>query len=79
MVGRYVTVVIPEEKKTLTLCEVEVYGTSVLGMWTSVLVFNLPRILNLPFSNVRIPQKYIKTTENLTVHYGIMYATTKFT
>jgi hypothetical protein len=33
VVGRYVTVVIPEEKKTLTLCEVEVYGTSVLGMW----------------------------------------------
>ncbi len=35
MVGRYVTVVIPGEKKTLTLCEVEVYGASVLGMWIS--------------------------------------------
>ncbi|CAB4045046.1 Hypothetical predicted protein, partial [Paramuricea clavata] len=30
VVGRYVTVVIPGEKKTLTLCEIEVYGTSVL-------------------------------------------------
>ncbi|CAB4032024.1 Hypothetical predicted protein, partial [Paramuricea clavata] len=27
VVGRYVTIVIPGEKKTLTLCEVEVYGT----------------------------------------------------
>jgi hypothetical protein len=35
VVGRYVTVVIPGEKKSLTLCEVEVYGTSVLGMWTT--------------------------------------------
>jgi hypothetical protein len=32
VIGRYVTVVIPGEKKTLTLCEIEVYGTSVLGM-----------------------------------------------
>ena len=35
MVGRYVTVVIPGESKILTLSEVEVYGASVLGMWTS--------------------------------------------
>ena len=33
MVGRYVTIVIPGEKKVLTLCEVEVYGVSVLGRW----------------------------------------------
>jgi hypothetical protein len=62
VVGRHVTVVLPGEKKILTLCEVEVYGTSVLGMWN-------PRILNLPFSNV--PQKCVKTTENLTVHYPL--------
>ena len=32
VIGRYVTIFIPGEKETLTLCEVEVYGTSVLGM-----------------------------------------------
>ena len=35
--GRYVTIVIPGSKKILTLCEVQVYGTSVLGkMYVSV-------------------------------------------
>ena len=35
--GRYVTIVIPGSKKVLTLCEVRVYGTSVLGkMFVSV-------------------------------------------
>ena len=29
--GRYVTIVIPGSKKVLTLCEVQVYGRSVLG------------------------------------------------
>ena len=32
VIGRYVTVFIPGKNKILTLCEVEVYGTSVLGM-----------------------------------------------
>ena len=32
VIGRYVTVFIPGEDKVLTLCEVEVYGTGVLGM-----------------------------------------------
>ena len=31
VVGRYVTIVLPGENKILTLCEVEVYGASVLG------------------------------------------------
>ena len=91
MVGRYVTVVIPEEKKTLTLCEVEVYGTSVLGMWRnptsqsishykgkSVQPSSDPEFAFFKCSNSS--KLYgIKTMENLTVHYGIMYATTKFT
>ena len=37
MTGRYVTIVIPGSNKYLTLCEVQVYGTSVLGkMYVSV-------------------------------------------
>ena len=32
VIGRYVTIFIPGDKKILTLCEVEVYGISVLGM-----------------------------------------------
>ena len=36
--GRYVTIVIPGSDKYLILCEVQVYGTSVLGkMYVSVL------------------------------------------
>ena len=31
LIGRYVTIVIPGAENILTLCEVEVYGTSVLG------------------------------------------------
>ena len=35
--GRYVTIVIPGSHKILTLCEVQVYGTNVLGkMFVSV-------------------------------------------
>ena len=44
MIGRYVTVVIPGEKKTLTLCEIEVYGTSVLGMSVEECLFYANRI-----------------------------------
>ena len=37
VIGRYVTIVIPGSQKILTLCEVQVYGTSVLGkMFVSV-------------------------------------------
>lgn len=28
MAGRYVNIIIPGQKKTLTVCEVEVYGTT---------------------------------------------------
>ena len=38
-------------------------------------MFNVPRTLNLPCSNV--PQKYVKTMGNVTVHYSIMYSTIK--
>jgi hypothetical protein len=38
-------------------------------------VFNVPRTLNLPCSNV--PQKYVKTMGNVIVHYSIMYSTIK--
>ncbi|XP_028402504.1 receptor-type tyrosine-protein phosphatase F-like [Dendronephthya gigantea] len=31
VVGRYVTILIPGDRKILTLCEVEVYGTGILG------------------------------------------------
>ena len=36
-----------------------------------------PQILILSFSNV--PHKCMKTMANLTVHYAIMYTTTKYT
>jgi hypothetical protein len=45
VIGRYVTVVIPGEKKTLTLCEIEVYGTSILGMSVEECLFYANRLI----------------------------------
>ena len=51
IIGRYVTVFIPGEDKILALCEVEVYGTSVLG---KSLEFSFPTFNFIVFQMMRI-------------------------